>query len=123
MNSFLLLIILLFKNLRNNVITLRPINAIISKRTFLRLGLFPICDHYYGVLSYTSYLKFSLWENQAIPGINRNLFYQLAVLQKFHYNQAVQEINSWTHIDRTFNFINGTYGSCDSEYPLAIGIL
>lgn len=88
----------------------------ISKKIFMKIGIFPIIDHYYEPLFKTSKLKKSLREDRELPGINFNTCEQLNILEKFSYNH---ELISFP-MDKTQNieyyYNNGSFEVGDAEY-------
>lgn len=68
-----------FKSMR-----LRKFNNLpISKKILFTVGVYPIVDHYYEPMFNPKYLRKSLRENRALPGIDLNIIEQLKILDKF----------------------------------------
>jgi len=90
-------------------------NMRLSRYIFLKIGVFPIRNHYYEPLFDYRKLKVSLREDRFLPGIDLNLQGQLELINKFHYNNELTQIT----IERDgldFYYHNGSYESGDAEY-------
>lgn len=66
-------------------------NMRLSRYIFLRIGVFPIRNHYYEPLFYHSNLKVSLRKDR-FPGINLNIQQQLKLINKFNYNNELTQM-------------------------------
>jgi predicted O-methyltransferase YrrM len=87
---------------------------------FSELGIYPILDQYYHpLINPKKHLKKSLREDRNLPGINFNAEGQLAILDKFNYNEELLafplEKKSMVDGDEFF-YNNGFYESGDAEY-------
>lgn len=88
----------------------------ISKLLFRRVGVFPVRDQYYEPLVNGTHLKKSLAIDRPLPGLNLNEAEQLALLDKFHYNDELIAFSLEKRADREFYYHNGAFESGDAEY-------
>lgn len=87
-----------------------------SKKIFMKLGVFPIRDHYYEPFFNPKHLRRSLREDRILPGIDFNVDEQLNILRKFSFNEELEKIPI-KKIDKTeFYYRNNSFGLGDSEY-------
>ena len=91
----------------------------LSKKIFLRVGVYPIRDHYYEPMFNTRHLKHSLRLDRNLPGIDLNMNEQLDLLTKFDYNNELRSIP--LHADQKtqkneFCYNVGPFLSGDAEY-------
>lgn len=89
-----------------------------SDKIFMKLGILPVLDHYYQpLINPKKYLIKSLRENRDLPGINFNTDEQLALLEKFKYNEELLKIPFEKTTDKIeYYYNNSSYGSGDGEY-------
>ncbi|MCX5694938.1 MAG: hypothetical protein NT014_07490 [Candidatus Omnitrophica bacterium] len=59
------------------------------KNVLLKVGVFPIRDHYYEPLFSEKYLRYSLSQNRDLPGINWNIEEQFEILDSFLFNDEM----------------------------------
>jgi predicted O-methyltransferase YrrM len=83
----------------------------------MKVGVFPVIDHYYEPMFNPKYLRYSLKEDRPLPGIQLNVAEQLDILSKFHFNNELMSFP----LEKTKNGIgfyyhNGKFGSGDAEY-------
>jgi len=87
-----------------------------SKRIFMKLGVFPIRDHYYEPFFNPKHLRVSLRKERALTGISFNAEEQLNILEKFTFNEELKKIpikkTNWIE----FYYSNNSFGTGDSEY-------
>lgn len=76
---------LLLKNIRRKGI----INFGLSKEIFLKVGVFPIRDHYYEPMFNPNKLTYPLDKDRNLPAINLNEKMQLNLLQNFCYQKEL----------------------------------
>ncbi|MCL6261226.1 class I SAM-dependent methyltransferase [Aquiflexum sp. TKW24L] len=89
----------------------------IGNRIFMRLGIFPILDHYYEpMINPKKYLTKSLREDRELPGIDYNVKEQLELLANFKYNEELLKFPISNKIDTEFCYDNNYYSSGDAEY-------
>lgn len=86
------------------------------KRAFMRVGVFPIRNHYYEPLFDSSKLKHSLSDDRDLPGIDWNVNEQLDLLNKFCFSEELKNIPMKKVDDLTFYFNNRNYESGEAEY-------
>jgi predicted O-methyltransferase YrrM len=90
----------------------------INDRVFMKVGIFPVLDHYYEpLINPKKHLYKSLREDRNLPGINFNIEEQLELLDKFDYNGELLKFPIHKQ-DHKFEFFynNGSYCSGDAEY-------
>lgn len=87
-----------------------------SKKIFMKIGVFPIRDHYYEPLFNPKHLKKSLRDDRVLPGIDFNDREQLQILNKFNYNEELKEIPMERSANLGFYYRNPSIGPGDSEY-------
>lgn len=87
----------------------------IAKKIFLRVGIFPIRDHYYEPLFSPKYLTKSLNDDRHLPAIDWNVDEQLKLLNCFDYNHELTKFPQNKAINVDYYFDNESYGPGDSE--------
>ncbi|MBU4289013.1 MAG: class I SAM-dependent methyltransferase [Proteobacteria bacterium] len=87
-----------------------------SKKIFMKIGIFPIRDHYYEPLFNPSHLRMSLRKDRTLPGINLNTQEQLNLLNKFSFNEELKKIPINKTNDLEFYYNNPSFGLGDAEY-------
>ena len=87
-----------------------------SKRVLMRVGVFPITDHYYEPLFNPRHLKSSLRADRALPGIDLNDNQQLELLSRFNFNEELKKIPLEKTSNLEFYYDNPSIGTGDSEY-------
>jgi predicted O-methyltransferase YrrM len=113
LSPFTLLFAFIFHYFRSKSLESFPI----SKKIFLKIGIWPIIDHYYEPMFDAKHLRYSLREERALPGIEFNDAEQLNVLEKFNFSDELLKFP----IERTnnaleFYYNNGTFEAGDAEY-------
>jgi predicted O-methyltransferase YrrM len=88
----------------------------ISKRMLMTVGVFPIRDHYYEPLFHERHLTKPLSAERHLPGINWNIFGQLAFLEKLKYSCELADILGHKSNNPAFSFDNDSFKSGDAEY-------
>src|ERR1035437_9468347 len=78
-----LLSALWLKFVRKRIVRFWSNDSIISKSIFIKVGVFPIIDHYYEPLFNHKKIKHSLRDDRKLSGIDFNLPEQLSLLKKF----------------------------------------
>lgn len=86
----------------------------ITKSLLIKVGIFPINDHYYEPMFNPKHLRYSLADDRPLPGIDWNVETQLALLDRLNY---VAEISSWKQSAELPEFCirNGSFESGDAE--------
>lgn len=88
----------------------------ISKRIFMKVGVFPIIDHYYEPLFKSSLIARSLNMDRRLTGMQWNVDEQLNTLRKFNYNDELLQIPMERTEKLEFFYGNGYFGPGDAEY-------
>jgi hypothetical protein len=88
----------------------------LSKSQLIRIGVFPIRDHYYEPLFNTKTLSLPLNAERDLPGINFNVERQLDLLRQFQFSEELNGIGTEKVDDTTFYFGNGAFESGDAEF-------
>ena len=86
------------------------------KKSLLKVGIFPIRNHYYEPLFDIRNLRKSLRINRDLPGIDWNVKEQLDILDRFNYNDEFSDISLTKTDDLSFYWGNGAFESGDAEY-------
>ncbi|MGC1307618.1 MAG: class I SAM-dependent methyltransferase [Phormidesmis sp.] len=82
----------------------------------MRIGIFPIQNHYYEPQFNHQVLKQPLSQDRALPGIDWNVSAQLDRLTSFAYSQELSDISTEKRSEHSFYFGNGSFESGDAEY-------
>ncbi|MHA1381532.1 MAG: class I SAM-dependent methyltransferase [Candidatus Helarchaeota archaeon] len=89
----------------------------ISRKILMKVGVFPIIDHYYEPLFNKEYLRYPLREDRNLAGIDFNDEEQLQILSKFNYNDELLKIPVEKTSDKLeYCYNNGSFLSGDAEY-------
>jgi hypothetical protein len=86
------------------------------KRALLRVGVFPIHDHYYEPLFDHRTLRRPLAQDRALPGIDWNTEEQLRLLKSFCYNEELSDVSRVKVDELSFYLDNKAFLSGDAEY-------
>lgn len=86
------------------------------KGTLLRIGVFPILDHYYEPQFDNRNPKQPFSQDRNLPGIDWNTAEQLNTLSKMSFFQELSDIPLKKTTSIEFHFNNGTFESGDAEY-------
>lgn len=87
-----------------------------SRRLLIRMGVFPLQDHYYDPLFNPKHLRHSLREDRALPGIDLNVDVQIELLNSFDYNKELLEFPiDPIGTDNVYYYNNKSYASGDGE--------
>jgi len=87
-----------------------------SKKIFMKVGIFPVRDHYYEPLFNPKHLRKSLRENRTLFAVDFNTEEQLGILKKFRYNEELIRIPTKKTGKTEFYYRNNSFGLGDSEY-------
>jgi hypothetical protein len=82
---------------------------------FMRIGVFPIRDHYYEPLFDAGKLRRPLAEERALPGIDWNEAEQLALLDSFAHASELADVPEQAE-GMVFHWSNDAFRSGDAEY-------
>lgn len=100
------------KRMRLNNFTNYPLN----KKLLLKIGVFPVTDHYYEPLFNPKYLRQGLNKDRQLLSIDMNIEEQLALLKRFDYNKELLQIP----VDKTatleYYYNNYSFLSGDGEF-------
>jgi hypothetical protein len=88
----------------------------VSRWIFLRIGIFPIRDHYYEPLFNPAHLTRSLEEDRELPGIDLNIPGQLALLEKFSFQEELSALPWSRATELDYYYDNPNFGPGDAEY-------
>ncbi len=87
----------------------------ISRTIFLKVGVFPIRDHYYEPLFNPRHLRRPLNEARRLPGIDFNIPGQLELLGRFDYAAELAAIPR-SGAEGSFCYDNPNFGAGDAEF-------
>lgn len=88
----------------------------LCKSALMKIGVFPIRDHYYEPqFDYRTPPK-PLSQNRILPGIDWNTSGQLKILSEFSFSQELAKIPHQKSGTLDFYMDNDTFGSGDAEY-------
>lgn len=91
-------------------------NMPFCKWVLIRIGVFPILNHYYEPLFDSNDLRYPLDQPRNLPGIDWNDAEQLSLLEKFNYNKELEEIPLSKTSELDFYMNNPSFISGDAEY-------
>ncbi len=113
LSPFTMLFAYIFRYYRKSSLKHFPL----SKKIFLRVGVWPIIDHYYEPLFDPKHLRYSLRKERFLPGIDFNDTEQLEILKRFRYNDELIKfpVNK-TGTVREYCYNVGPFLSGDAEY-------
>lgn len=86
------------------------------KNALMKIGVFPIIDHYYEPQFDNRNLKQPLSQDRILPGIDWNTTEQLSILAKFSYSQELADLPQNKVNTLEFYLNNGSFCSGDAEY-------
>jgi len=102
----------LLKAIRRAGISRMPL----CKRALMRVGVFPIRNHYDEPLFDSMLLRHPLDHNRVLPGIDWNIDEQIYLLKSFCFNDELKDVPNVKIDELTFHMNNGSFGSGDAEY-------
>lgn len=88
----------------------------VSKGIFIKVGVFPIRDHYYEPMFNSSHLAKSLRDDRILAGIDFNTKEQLSILSQFEFNDELIAFPIEKEKELEFYYHNGMFSSGDAEY-------
>ncbi len=88
----------------------------VCKRVLLKVGLFPIRDHYYEPLFHPKHIAKPLSDKRHLPGIDLNIEVQLGWLSKLNSSEEFMNLHTTENTGICFNPSNNQFGSGDAEY-------
>lgn len=86
------------------------------KNALMRIGVFPIRDHYYEPQFDHRNPKQPFSQDRALPGIDWNISGQLAILAGFSFSQELADLPKKKMSTLDFYLNNGAFESGDAEY-------
>ena len=98
-----------------------PSRLPLTTKTFKKLGVFPIRDHYYQPLFNHSLLQRPLNQDRNLPGVNLNVAGQLGLLENLTFAPELNSLNLENRdrsVDLRFDFVidNGWFERGDAEF-------
>ncbi len=87
-----------------------------SKAALMRVGVFPVWDHYYEPAFRNAALRELLAEDRDLPGIDLNVAAQLQLLDSFSYQNELVGLSRTRGQGDEFYMDNGVFESGDAEY-------
>ncbi len=102
----------LFKKLRQRGLH----NFTFSKKALLRVGVFPIRNHYYEPQFDFTNSQQNFSQNRNLPGIDLNIGGQLSIMDRFIYSKELENIPKEKPDSLDFHINNKSFGSGDAEY-------
>jgi predicted O-methyltransferase YrrM len=88
----------------------------VSKSILLKIGVFPIRDHYYEPMFNPNQLRYSLSQERPLPGIDLNISGQLSLLSRFASQSELTEFPLAKQDELSFYYHNPSFGSGDAEF-------
>jgi predicted O-methyltransferase YrrM len=88
----------------------------VSKRVLFGVGVFPVRDHYYEPVFHPRHLRAPLDAPRDLPGIDLDLPGQLALLDRFHYQEELLAFPMHPGGPLEFGYLNRSFGAGDAEY-------
>ncbi len=88
----------------------------ISRKILMKIGVFPIMDHFYEPMFNPKHLIHPLSEDRLLPGIDLNVTEQLDLLSKFHFNNELSSFPLEKRSETEFYYHNDKFGPGDAEY-------
>src|SRR5687768_11131401 len=93
-------------------------NLPLTKRVFLKLGLYPIVDHYYDPLFDSRKISLSL--NKLDSSLTFDAKKQVLFLNQFNFAEELSAIPMVSNSETEYYYTNGSFGSGDSELYYSI---
>jgi hypothetical protein len=88
----------------------------LCRSALMRVGVFPIRDHYYEPLFHPRHLKMPLNNPRSLTGIDWNVEGQLQFLSRFQFEGELSGIRDYPEEPLSFHFNNQAFESGDAEY-------
>ena len=86
------------------------------RRALMRIGVFPIRNHYYEPLFDGRALLRPLSADRVLPGIDWNIAGQLELLRSFRFAHELEDVSRTRADELTFHMDNGSFESGDAEF-------
>ncbi len=107
---------LLLKSIRRAGVYRMPL----CRKVLMKVGVFPIINHYYEPLFDVQQIKHSLSDKRDLPGIEWNIKGQLEILDSFRFNDELNNVPLSQINELTFYLNSGTFFPGDAEYWYSI---
>ncbi len=93
-------------------------NLRLTRKVLLKIGVFPIRDHYYEPLFNPDHLHHKLSEDRSLPGLDLNELGQLNFVRSLACADELRDLNLSERRSDTndFSFQNSSFGSGDAEF-------
>ena len=88
----------------------------LSRRILFAVGVFPVRDHYYEPVFHPRHLRASLDSPRNLPGLDLDLEGQLALLDRFHYQDELLAFPMRAGDPLEFGYLNRSFGPGDAEF-------
>lgn len=88
----------------------------ICKKILLKVGVYPVVDHYYEPLFDKKHLKKDLFEKRNLVNVDFNLSGQLSLLSQLNYSLELENVREDYESDSIYNFKNGSFEHGDGEF-------
>lgn len=92
----------------------------VINRILLRVGVFPIIDHYYEPLINQKHLRYPTSKHRNLPSIDINTSEQLQLLDTFTYQNELQSISFKSDSIIKYGYDNTYFGPGDAEFLYSI---
>lgn len=86
------------------------------KATLMRVGVFPIRDHYYEPLFDGKHLRFPLNQDRDLPGIDWNVEGQLQLLGSFNSGEELRDSVDGNSGELSFDIANDAFSGGDADF-------
>jgi hypothetical protein len=90
--------------------------APVSKRILLRIGVFPVRDHYYEPMINPKHLRHPLSDRRPLPAVDLNVEEQLSLLAQFTFQKELLAFPADKTDRLEFYYRNASFMSGDAEY-------
>ena len=87
----------------------------VARAILRRVGVFPVRDHYYEPLFDPRHLRRPLDEARRLPGIDLNEAGQLALLERFCWQDELRALPRWPTPALEYHYDNPNFGPGDAE--------
>jgi len=88
----------------------------LSKRILMKVGVFPIREHYTEPMFNPKRLRYSMDRDRELAGVELNIEEQLAILDRFHFSDELVSFPLEKRNEAEFYYHNGYFQAGDAEY-------
>ena len=88
----------------------------VSKKLLLKIGVFPVRDHYYEPLVNPAHLRYPLDRDRLLPAIDMNDAEQLSLLERFSWQNELKQFPLDQADELSYHYHNPNFGSGDAEF-------